>query len=185
MRMLLGQSMFFPSWRSLVNGGLFFRGGGPVLPGTGLAKLRVVTGGTMSFFYWYGAQIPNMEFLQSLVCAGYGLGHGYGYGNELGGLQSLAGLGRLADGIGTPGECFVSFTGSGSTLTNVAALATYARCGSINQRPDGDNATRPCLAVPCGQIQVLELPVHLHLHWLLHVRASCVALKGSAAQEAS
>eukprot|EP00884_Botryococcus_braunii_P008992 jgi/Botrbrau1/18094/Bobra.0589s0001.1 len=75
---------------------LVFRGGGPVLPGTGLAKLLIT--GYLPFVYWYGAQIPNMEFLQSLVCSGFGV-----TGNELGGLQSLAGLGRLADGIGTPG----------------------------------------------------------------------------------
>lgn len=116
-----------------------------LLPGPGLAKLRVAQQIALTGSMWGNR---DLTFLPSLICPGAQYN-----GDAIATLTSLAGLDKVVDG--NPAvlnqTCLFSFTGSPQSLFDVSALATYARCGAANQRPD--NGTAPCVDVWCGQIR--------------------------------
>lgn len=89
----------------------------------------------------------NLGFLTGLQCIGWQMALTGGPPN----LYSLGGLQGVVDGNPTQAgvQCVFDIRGTGATLTDVSALAAYARCGP-NQRPNSDSA--PCLATTCGNI---------------------------------
>lgn len=123
-------------------------------PGGGLGSLRAVgqlfiannaAGG--------GLQNTFLEFLSRLECVGTGASF-----NGLTNLKSLYGLGRLVDAMpnSETSYCVLQLGDFPTNLTDVSALATFARCGRSNQRPDEspDSPTyaRPCITVSCGSL---------------------------------
>jgi hypothetical protein len=123
-----------------------------ILPGVGFSNLRVVYIAVIA-----GRNVRNddplatltatwlentdIAFLSSLECVGsFTL-------LRIQNLMSLKGLERLRDGSPSAGFSFVNINWNVMTskLTNVSALAGYARCGLPNQRPD--TGSQPYLAL--------------------------------------
>lgn len=115
------------------------------LPGSGLGSLLAVGQINLQDFSNL-IQNTNMTFFSSgILCAGkIGL-------EGLSTLTSLVGFDRIVDGVALPpyNNNWIYNLDSAATLTNVSALAAYARCGP-NQRPDGVGS--PALGVPCGNL---------------------------------
>lgn len=117
-----------------------------LLPGRGLAKLRAV--GQLSFIdIGQGQAIQNVDlrFLSALECPGTDITV-----ENLSALTSLNGLEKVTNSGTEPG-CLFLFTDNPPILSDVSALAAYARCGA-NQRPDIDDK-KPCVTVTCGAIE--------------------------------
>jgi hypothetical protein len=139
----------FPELEVIRNG--LSAGGGEgsqytILPGIGFGKLRVTQ--SISLTGRGAMQNTDLAFLSSLECPGQAIRV-----EGLSTLTSLRGLERVVDSSPTlppdPADsCWLKTYDS--IISNVSALATYARCGA-DQRPDSDN-NRLCLRVPCGDI---------------------------------
>eukprot|EP00884_Botryococcus_braunii_P015603 jgi/Botrbrau1/2726/Bobra.0164s0006.1 len=119
-----------------------------LLPGTGLAKLRVTGRTTFTAPNGPGGwATSDLSVLSSLVCPGTQIDF-----SALSTLSSLSGLERVADG--NPAllnqTCLFNFTNSYSVLFNVSAIASFGGCGG-KQRPD-NSSVLPCLTTWCSQI---------------------------------
>jgi hypothetical protein len=117
-----------------------------ILPGPGLAKLRAVSNVFIDD-EWKILMNTDLAFLSSLQCFGQGLAI---YSNFF--LMSLYGLQRVVDGVSISGDpcVFYIYMSDSKYLSNVSALAAYARCGQSNQRGP-DDPRQPCdLKVSCG-----------------------------------
>jgi hypothetical protein len=123
-----------------------------LLPGKGFSNLRAVGSFELVTLEVENAspwnQNTDLSFLSSLECVGIHL-----YLVNLQNLTSLKGLERIRDGSPPAYPLpFIYSNGGSTSLTDVSALAGYARCGLPDQRPDSQD-NRPDLALPCGTLK--------------------------------
>jgi hypothetical protein len=109
-----------------------------IMPGPGLSRLRAAAYFGNSYGDLPSLGNKDLAFLSSLECLGAW------FILRAPKLQSLRGLERVSDGIGS--GCVIEIPSSNSTLRDVSALSRYARCGTV-PHPYSDG--QPCLAVAC------------------------------------